>query len=95
VVRFLQRQADARGVIQARSKLDRGREVEISGGPFSGLVGMIQDPPDDRGRVNVLLKLLSRQVSVKLGVEFINGAGVSWAPAAASNSGLDGPSAKG
>ena len=95
VVRFLQRQADARGVIQARSKLERGREVEISGGPFSGLVGMIQDPPDDRGRVNVLLKLLSRQVSVRLGVEFINSADVSWAPAGASDSGLDGQSAKG
>jgi transcription antitermination factor NusG len=47
--------------------------VEIRGGPFDGLIAIIQDPPDARGRVKILLKLLSRQISVKLGVEFIKG----------------------
>ncbi len=82
VVSFLRQQADERGVIRARSKLTRGQEVEISGGPFDGLVGIIQSPPDSKGRVKVLLKLLSRQVSVKFGVESIKGGRACWAPAA-------------
>ena len=47
--------------------------MEIRGGPFDGLIAIIQDPPDAKGRVKILLKLLSRQISVKLGVEFIKG----------------------
>jgi hypothetical protein len=47
--------------------------VEIRGGPFDGLLGIIQDPPDAKGRVRILLKLLSRQISVRMGVEFIQG----------------------
>jgi transcription antitermination factor NusG len=80
VVRFLQLQASDNGIIRARSKLKRGEEVEISGGPFDGLIGIIQSPPDNRGRVKILLKLLSRQVSVKFGVEFIKGNRGAWTP---------------
>ena len=87
LVQFLQQNADNRGVIEARSQLRRGQEVEISGGPFDGLMGIIEDPPDAKGRVRILLKLLSRQVSVKLGVEFIKGDFVSIAPCAHSQIG--------
>ena len=73
VISFLKRQTDAEGVIKGRSQLRPGQEVEIRGGPFDGLIAIIQDPPDDKGRVKILLKLLSRQISVKLGVEFIKG----------------------
>jgi transcriptional antiterminator RfaH len=73
VVDFLKQQSDAEGVIKAHSQLRPGQEVEIRGGPFDGLIAIIQDPPDAKGRVKVLLKLLSRQISVKLGVEFIKG----------------------
>ena len=62
-----------KAVIKARSQLRPGQEVEIRGGPFDGLIAIIQDPPDAKGRVKILLKLLSRQISVKLGVEFIKG----------------------
>ena len=82
VVCFLQKLADADGIIQARTKIRHGQEVEISGGPFDGLMGIIQAPPDNKGRVRVLLKLLSRQISVKFGVEFIKGGRFAWAPAA-------------
>ena len=68
---FLRSRADAAGVIQAHSQLSTGQQVEISGGPFHGFIGIIQNPPNAQGRVRVLLKLLSRQISVKLGVEFI------------------------
>ena len=88
VVCFLQQLADANGVIQARTKIRRGQEVEISGGPFDGLMGIIQAPPDNKGRVRVLLKLLSRQISVKFGVEFIKGGRAAWGPAASGDIGL-------
>ena len=73
VVDFLRQQTDSEGVIRARSQLRPGQEVEIRGGPFDGLIAIIQDPPDAKGRVRILLKLLSRQITVKLGVEFIKG----------------------
>lgn len=73
VVYFLQRQTGADGAIKACSRLHSGQEVEIRGGPFDGLLGIIQDPPDAKGRVRVLLRLLSRRISVKMGVEFIQG----------------------
>ena len=84
VVQFLKQRADPRGVIPARSRLRRSQEVEISGGPFDGLMGIIQAPPDDKGRVKVLLKLLNRQVSVRFGVEFIKGGRTTWTPAMAN-----------
>ncbi len=73
VVDFLQEQMSADGTIKARSRLRTGQEVEIRGGPFDGLLGIIEDPPDARGRVRILLKLLSRSISVKMGVEYIQG----------------------
>jgi transcriptional antiterminator RfaH len=83
VVSFLKQQTDPEGLIKARSQLRPGQEVEIRGGPFDGLIAIIQDPPDARGRVRILLRLLSRQVSVNLGVEFIKGewVGIKTAPA--------------
>ena len=89
VIHFLQQNADERGVIRARSQLRRGQEVEITGGPFNGLVGIIEDPPDEKGRVKILLRLLSRQISVKLGVEFIKSELAAIVPAAGFNIGSE------
>lgn len=71
VIDFLMQQADSDGIISARSNLRTGQEVQISGGPFDGLVGVIQEPPSAKGRVKVLLKLLSRQVKVEVPVRFV------------------------
>lgn len=87
IVNFLQQQTDGEGVIKARSQLRPGQEVEIRGGPFDGLLAIIQDPPDDKGRVKVLLKLLSRQISVKLGVKFIKGEWIALEPPVTANIG--------
>jgi transcriptional antiterminator RfaH len=87
VIHFLQQNADDRGVIQARSQLRRGQEVEITGGPFNGLWGIIQDPPDAKGRIKILLNLLSRQITVKLGVEFIKGEFAAFGPGVTDNIG--------
>ena len=72
VVAFLMQQATPDGVIAARSNLMAGQEVRISGGPFQGLLGIIQKPPDDRGRVNLLLNLLNRQVKVAVPLRFVD-----------------------
>ena len=79
VVQYLKNRADGAGVIQAQSQLRAGQQVEIAGGPFDGFVGIIENPPNAKGRVRILLKLLSRQISVKLGVEFIRNHAISIA----------------
>jgi len=72
VVAFLMQQATPDGVIAARSNLMAGQEVRITGGPFQGLLGIIQNPPDARGRVNLLLNLLNRQVKVAVPLRFVD-----------------------
>jgi transcriptional antiterminator RfaH len=89
VIAFLKENADADGVITARSQLRPGQEVEISAGPFSGLAAIIQDPPDAKGRVKVLLKLMSRNITVKLGVEVLRDAGAACALGVGGNIGLN------
>ena len=71
VLAFLMQQATPEGVIIARSNFKPGQEVYISGCPFEGLAAIIQKPPDSKGRVKVLLKLLSRQVKAQVPVQFI------------------------
>lgn len=71
VVALLRGFADEQGVITARSHLKSGQEVEIAEGLFAGLLGIIQNPPDAKGRVKILLNIMNRQVSVRLGVESI------------------------
>jgi transcription antitermination factor NusG len=80
IIEFLKDQADAAGIIRARSRLSAGQQVEITGGPFDGFVGIIENPPNAKGRVKILLKLLSRPISVKLGVEFIRNQSIAIAP---------------
>ena len=70
IVSFLKQQADDEGILAARSTLEAGQEVLINDGPFAGLVGIIQNPPDARGRVKVLLELLGRHVKVDVPVAF-------------------------
>jgi len=72
VVAFLMQQATPAGIIPARSNLMAGQEVRITGGPLQGLIGIIQNPPDARGRVNLLLNLLNRQVKVAVPVGYVD-----------------------
>jgi len=66
VVDFLRRQANPEGLIVARRQLAVGQEVSITDGPFAGLKAIIEDPPDAKGRVRVLMTLLNRPVRVAL-----------------------------
>jgi len=77
LVSFLMEKADSDGVIRARSNLKIGQQVQISGGPFDGLIGIIQDPPDGRGRVKVLMTVLNRPVKVDVPAKFVKTGWVS------------------
>ncbi len=63
VVEFFMNRADSDGIIPARLNIEIGQVVRLCDGPLAGLLGIIQHPPDARGRVKLLLNLLERQVS--------------------------------
>jgi transcriptional antiterminator RfaH len=71
VIDFLKKEADLDGVIKGRSSLVAGQEIRIKGGPLDGLIGIIQDPPNARGRVSVLMQLLNRQIKVEVPLHFV------------------------
>lgn len=81
VVDFIRQQADQRGVLKAKSNLKMGDEVQIAKGPFKGLVGIIQEPPDTKSRIKVLMSILSRDVQVEVPVECIEMGWVAQCPA--------------
>ncbi len=61
VVTFLMEQTSEHGIITAHADLQVGQQVEVTRGPFDGLIGIITRPPDAKGRVKVLMQLLNRQ----------------------------------
>ena len=81
VIDFLIKEGNVAGVIPAHSNLKIGQEVHIDGGPFDGLVGIIQQPPNAKGRVKVLLSLLNRETKVEVPMRFVNCGWVSSRPA--------------
>jgi transcriptional antiterminator RfaH len=80
IVEFLMQQSDNQGVIAARSNLRAGQEVRITGGPFDGLVGIIQEPPTSKGRVKILLTLLNRPTKVDVPLRFVKSEWVASEP---------------
>ncbi len=71
IVTFLMQQATPEGIITAHSNLRTGQAVQLNGGPLDGLSGIIQEPPNERGRVKILLSLLKRQVRVEVPANYI------------------------
>ena len=66
-ISYLKSQAGADGVIVARPRpLPVGRRVRVTDGPLAGLVGIIEDPPDGRGRVGILMDFLRTQTRVSI-----------------------------
>ena len=68
------------GIIAARSTLKREQEVQIMGGPFTGLIGIIHEPPNAKGRVKIFLQILNRQAKVDVPVHCINAGWVRSRP---------------
>jgi transcriptional antiterminator RfaH len=66
VIQFLRDKAGSTGIIEARTPLEVGDEVTVSGGPFEGLAGIIQNPPDAKGRVRILMNILNQAAPVSL-----------------------------
>jgi transcriptional antiterminator RfaH len=71
VVDFLRQQVNGDGVIEARPNMRSGQEVQITGGPFDGLVGIIQEPPNAKGRIKIILQLLNRSTKVDVPIQFV------------------------
>jgi transcriptional antiterminator RfaH len=82
IIAFLMGQTGAGGIIAARCNVSVGQEVAIDGGPFDGLVGIIQEPPNAKGRVKILLELLNRPTRVDVPVQFIKASWVASGPLA-------------
>jgi transcription antitermination factor NusG len=77
VAEYLLHGANADGIIEAHCNLKVGQEVQIRGGSFDGLVGLLQNAPDARGRVKVLMRLLNREIKVEVPVHSV---AASWVP---------------
>ena len=72
VVEYLASRGDSSGLIVARPDIRSGQEVRICSGPFEGLLGTVEQIPDAKGRVKILMQLLSRQMRVEVPVRFID-----------------------
>jgi len=69
-IEFLRARGGPDGLIVARPRpLPPGHRVRVTDGPLAGLVGIIENPPDARGRVSVLMDLLRTQTRVSLDVD--------------------------
>jgi len=69
---FLRSRADDHGLIDVTPRpLPVGRRVRITTGPLAGLVGLIENPPDARGRVSILMDILRRHTRVSVDVAWL------------------------
>jgi len=66
IVNFLQQETGDDGVIRASRRYQAGERVRIKCGPFAGLIGIIERPCAERGRIRVLMDFLRRSTSVEL-----------------------------
>jgi transcriptional antiterminator RfaH len=66
IVNFLQQETGDDGVILPRRQYQAGERVRIKHGPFAGLIGIIEKPCAERGRIRVLMDFLRRGTSVEL-----------------------------
>ena len=67
VVEALIEAADARGILQLRSRPELGGPVRLMAGPFAEQIAIL-DKLDDSGRVQVLLHILGRPVATSTDV---------------------------
>lgn len=55
-----------RGYLVQRPGLDAGDRVEVRGGPFAGLLGVVETPCTAAARVRVLLTIFARRTTVEV-----------------------------
>jgi transcriptional antiterminator RfaH len=73
IIDFLREKAGTSGIIEARTPLEAGDQVRISEGPFEGLMGIIKNPPDAKGRVLILMNILNQAAPVSLPAHWVQG----------------------
>ena len=71
IVNFLRQEAGDDGVIRPTTRYHVGQSVRIKRGPFAGLIGIIEKPCPERGRIRVLMEFLRRETAVELPVSAI------------------------
>lgn len=77
IAEYLLQRTDVDGIIAAQSNLKLGQEVQIRGGSLDGLIGLLQEAPDAKGRVRVLMRLLNREIKVMVPLHLVSD---SWIP---------------
>jgi transcriptional antiterminator RfaH len=71
VVACLRSRADEKDVVRPRLRFRIGDRVEVTSGPFSGLLAVIDRPCTASGRIHVLLDLLRRRTGLELPVSAV------------------------
>jgi transcriptional antiterminator RfaH len=71
VVHFLRQEAGADGVIRPTRRFHVGDRVRIKRGPFAGLIGIIEKPCSERGRIRVLMDFLRQGTAVEVPITAI------------------------
>jgi len=71
VVHFLQQEAGVDGVIRPTRRFHKGDRVRIKRGPFTGLIGIIEKPCPENGRIRVLMDFLRQGTAVEVPVTAI------------------------
>jgi len=71
IVTFLRHAAGNDGIIRPVLRLRAGDSVRIKRGPFNGLIGIIEKPCLERGRIRVLMDFLRQGTAVELPVSAI------------------------
>jgi transcriptional antiterminator RfaH len=72
VVHFLRQEAGADGVIRPTLRFHVGDRVRIKRGPFAGLIGIIEKPCPERGRIRVLMDVLRRGTTVDVPITAVS-----------------------
>jgi len=71
IVVFLRAQTNEKGHIQPQSKLKDGDKVRINQGPFAGLWGVVRGSVDAKGRVKILMDILSAGARIELPYSYV------------------------
>ena len=72
VIRFIVASAGEGGIIRPLAPFKTGDRVQITSGPLSGLVAVVQQPCSERGRVRVLLDFLRQGTTADVPVGLVN-----------------------
>jgi len=72
VIRFIVASAGEGGIIRPLAPFKMGDRVQITSGPLSGLIAVVQQPCSQRGRVRVLLDFLRQGTTVDVPVGLVN-----------------------